>query len=60
VCAEDGSTYDGEFAHGRREGRGLLRLSAGHQLAGVWRHGELTSVTDFTFSPDSPWKNPDM
>jgi len=59
-CAEDGSVYDGEFAFGRKEGRGVLRLASGHVLSGVWKQGDLGQVVEFVFGPDSPWKNPDL
>jgi hypothetical protein len=58
TCAQDGTTYDGEFVLNRKEGRGSLRFPNGHTLTGVWGNGELKQVENFVFANDSPWKNP--
>ena len=60
ICQLDGTSYDGEFAHGRKEGRGILKFANGHILSGTWQHGELKATSDFAFSNESPWKNPDL
>lgn len=44
-CALDGSTYEGQWNDGRKEGRGLLRLPQGHSVEGVWKAGQLQQVT---------------
>merc|ERR1711920_1072908 len=60
VCAEDKCVYDGEFAFGRKEGRGVYKMPNGQILSGIWKQGELAQVSEFIFAPDSPWKNPDL
>ena len=61
VCGEDDSKYEGEFAHGRKHGKGVLVFENGAQLHGRWQDGNLCAPVDaFVFPPDSPWLNQDL
>ncbi|CEM26560.1 unnamed protein product, partial [Vitrella brassicaformis CCMP3155] len=57
---DDSTVYEGEWANGRKEGRGILKLATGHTLQGTWRQGEVVKVDEFRFPSDSPWVNPDL
>lgn len=59
-CNEDGSTYEGGFLNGRKDARGTLTFRSGHFIDGVWQHGLLIKINNFSLSPNSPWNNPDL
>lgn len=44
-CAVDGTSYEGQWRDGRKEGLGVLRLAQGDSLEGIWKDGQLQQVT---------------
>ena len=50
VCKEGGYTYEGDWAQGRKQGRGSLRFPSGDTYLGEWhddaRHGESVTICE--------------
>merc|ERR1712146_477984 len=44
VTLDDGSTYDGEFKNGKREGHGTRKYSDGREYIGDWENGNMEGV----------------
>lgn len=51
--------YEGEWLHGKKEGKGTITLPDGSKYRGQWKDGQITGTGVFTLSPDSDLNNPD-
>lgn len=62
-CAENDSSYEGEFSDGRKHGGGRITFAPGGDVAeveGTWANGDIDSVTHLVLDANSPWRNPDL
>merc|ERR1712146_855020 len=61
VTLDDGSTYDGEFKNGKREGHGTRKYSDGREYIGDWENGNMEGRGIYTYPSGSKyvgeWKN---
>ena len=57
--AADGSSYDGQWENGKRDGDGLLTLADGCTIEGRWVEGHISGPVKFTFCKGHFWANPE-
>ena len=53
-------TLDGEWAFGRKEGKGVLTFANGDTFAGYWAQGIINGPGMLTLHAESPWNTPDL
>ena len=58
--AADGSRYEGEWATGRKEGKGVLFFANGDSYSGNWSEGVLSGPGFLQLNGDSPWNLADL
>jgi hypothetical protein len=57
--AANQESYEGQWQHGFKEGKGQIILNNGCKIEGNWKGNVLLQPVHFSFQEDSPWLNPE-
>jgi hypothetical protein len=52
--------YEGDWAAGRKEGKGTLFFSNGDRFYGYWQQGAISGPGELTLHEESPWNHADL
>lgn len=59
TSSETGSTFEGYWKDGLKEGQGCMLLSNGDSFSGLWKQGAVDGLVQYKFSEKSPWIDPE-